>query len=189
MRMKDPSKPEIKPIEPKPVVLDAEKTALLVLELCQRLANPEYFGAHLIPGVTRLLERARASGVLTAFTIPETTKGTPEGQVYAGFNRRPTEPVFLPSAFDKFNGGQLQTFLSLHEVKTVIITGIKANMSILYTATTAATQYNYDVIIPVDGIFALTDYEIEYTLYQFRAFPAGFPKRFTFTRLDMIDFK
>ena len=30
--MKDPTAPEIKPIEPKPVTLNSEKTALLILE-------------------------------------------------------------------------------------------------------------------------------------------------------------
>ena len=187
--MKDPTKPEIKPIEPKPVTIDTEKSALLVLELSQHLADPEYFASPLIPGMTKLLEKARAAGILTVFTVPLPMKGTPFGQVYSGFNRRPCEPVFLPHAFDKFTGGQLQTLLSLYEIKTLVITGIKANMAILYTASTAVTQYNYDVVIPVDGIAAPTEYEKEYTLYQFRAYPAGFPQRFTFTRLDMISFR
>ena len=187
--MKAPTKPEIKPIEPKPVAIDTGKSALLVLELCQRLANPEYFGSTLIPGITKLLQKARAPAILTVFTVPPTLKGTPDGQVYSGFNRRACEPVFLPHAFDKFNGGQLQTLLNLYEIKTLVLTGIKANMAILYTATTAVTQYNYDVVIPVDGITALTEYEKEYTLYQFRAYPAGFPQRFTFTRLEMISFR
>ena len=69
------------------------------------------------------------------------------------------------------------------------MTGCKANMAILYTASRAVTEYNYNIVIPVDGIAVLTDYEKEYTLYQFRRYPAGFPKRFTFTKLDMISFK
>jgi nicotinamidase-related amidase len=79
--------------------------------------------------------------------------------------------------------------LDLYGIKTLVITGIKANMAILYTATRAVTGYNYDVVIPIDGIAVLTDYEKEYTLYQFRAYPAGFPQKFTFTELDMISFK
>ena len=62
-------------------------------------------------------------------------------------------------------------------------------MAILYTATTAVREFKYDVIIPVDGIAATTTYEKEYTLYQFRAYPDGSTKRFTFTTLDMIDFQ
>ena len=145
--------------------------------------------APLVPGVTRLLERARAAGTLIAFTIPHPWKGKPHGQVYSGFERRPCEPVFFPPSFDKFAGGELQSLLSLYDIKTLILTGGKANMAILYTATTAVRPYKYDIVLPVDGIAATTDYEKEYTLYQFRAYPGGYPKRFTFTKLDMISFQ
>lgn len=187
--MKDPSKPEIKPIEPKPVTLNAFKSALLVLELSQYLEDPEYFASPLISGVTKLLERARSAGALITFTIPHPFRGTPYGQVYSGFKRRPCEAVFYPPAFDKFAGGQLQALLSLYDVDTLIITGCKSNMAIMITATRAATEYNYNLVIPIDGIAALTEYENDYTLYEFRAYPAGFPKKFTFTKLDMINFQ
>ncbi len=187
--MKDHTAPEIKPIEPKPVTVDAGKSALLVLELSQYLEDPEYFAAPLVPGVTGLLERARAAGVLIVFTVPHPFKGTPHGRVYSGFDRRPHEPVFFPSGFDKFSDGQLQGLLGLYDIDTLIMTGCKANMAVLYTATRAVTQYKYDVVIPVDGIAATTEYEKEYTLYQFRAYPDGSPRRFTYTTLDAISFK
>jgi len=187
--MKDPTAPEVKPIEPKPVTINADKSALLVLELSEHLANPEYFGAPLVPGVTRLLERARASGILIVFTVPHPFKGTPYGKVYSGFERRASEALFFPDGFDKFSDGKLQTLLSLYGIETLVITGIKANMAILYTASRAATEYGYKVVIPVDGIAVLTDYEKEYTLYQFRRYPAKVPELFTFTNLDMISFR
>ncbi len=187
--MKDPSAPEVKPIDPKTVTINAERSALLVLELSQLLEDPEYFAAPLVPGITRLLEKARAAGILIVFTVPHPFRGTPYGQVYSGFRRRACEAVFFPLGFDKFAGGQMQSLLSLHDVNTLIMTGCKANMALLYTATTAAVEYNYDIIIPVDGLAATTDYEKEYTLYQFRRYPAGYPQRFTFTKLDMISFQ
>jgi nicotinamidase-related amidase len=187
--MKDPTAPEIKPIVPQALNLNANKTALLVLELSQYLDDPDYFAAPLVPGVTKLLEKARAAGVPIMFTVPHPFKGTPQGQVYSGFKRKASEPVFYPDAFDKFYGGQLQTWLSLFDIDTLIMTGCKANMAIMTTATVAATQYPYKVVIPVDGIAATTEYEKEYTLYEFRAYPGGFPKRFTFTLLDMINFQ
>lgn len=187
--MKDPTKPEIKPIEPKPVTLNAQKTALLVLELSQCLADPEYFASALIPGVTGLLERARAAGILIVFTFPHPFKGTPDGKVYEGFKRRPSEAVFSPSGFDKFASGELQTLLGLYDIDTLVMTGIKANMAIMITATRAVTEFQYNIVIPVDGIAALTEYEVEYPLYEFRAYPAGLPKKFTFTKMDMINFQ
>ena len=187
--MKDPTAPEVKPIEPKPVTIHADKSALLVLELSEHCADPEYFGAPLVPGVTRLLERARASGILIVFTVPHPFRGTPYGKVYSGFERKASEALFFPPAFDKFSDGKLQTLLSLYDIETLVITGIKANMAILYTASRAVTEYRYRVVIPVDGIAVLTDYEKEYTLYQFRRYPANFPESFTFTNLDMISFR
>ncbi|MBI4330758.1 MAG: cysteine hydrolase [Chloroflexi bacterium] len=187
--MKDPTAPEIKPIVPQPVTINAEKSALLVLECWQLLGDPEFFAAPLVPGIGRLLERARAAGILIVFTLPIISKGQPHGQVYSGFKRRSCEPVFFAPAFDKFGGGQLQSLLRLHDVDTLILTGFKANMAVLYTATTAVTEFHYKIVIPVDGIAATTEYEKEYTLYQFRAYPAGYPRLFTFTNLDMISFQ
>ena len=94
--MKDPTAPEVKPIEPKPIVLDIKKTALLVLELTDLCADPEYLAAPIIPGVTKLLEKARAAGVLVVFTEPPIFQGKPYGNVYSGFKRRPSEAVFVP---------------------------------------------------------------------------------------------
>jgi nicotinamidase-related amidase len=187
--MKDPTAPEIKPIEPKPVTINTERSALLVLECSPHLDDPENFGAPLVPGITKLLDRARAAGILIVFTLPLPWKGKPHGQVYSGFKKRPCEPILFPPGHDKFAEGQLQSLLSLYDVNILLITGVKANMSVLYTATTAARRFNYDIIIPVDGIAATTDYEKEYTFYQLRAFPGGMPERFTFTKLDMISFQ
>ena len=62
-------------------------------------------------------------------------------------------------------------------------------MAVLYTATRAVIEYNYNIIIPIDGIAATTEYEKEYTLYQFRAYPGQHPRRFTFSTLDTITFE
>jgi nicotinamidase-related amidase len=185
--LKDPTAPEVKPIEPKPVTINPEKSALLVLESVN--TSQPILRAPLVPGVTRLLERARASGILIVFTVPHPFKGTPYGKVYSGFERRASEALFFPEGFDKFSDGKLKTLLGMYDIDTLVITGIKANMAILYTASKAAAEYGYKVVIPVDGIGVLTDYEKEYTLYQFRRYPAKVPELFTFTNLDMISFR
>ena len=187
--MKDPTAPEVKPIEPQPITMDANRTALLVLELTDLCADPDYLAAPIIPGVTKLLAKAREAGVLVVFTVPPIFQGKPYGDVYSGFKRRPSEAVFVPDGFDKFSSGQMEKLLSLYDIKTLILTGCKANMAILYTGTTAAVYHNYDVVVPVDGIAATTDYEKEYTLYQFRRYPGGYPQKFTLTTLELISFQ
>jgi len=187
--VKDPTAPEVKPIDPKPVVLDRNTTALLVLELTDLCADPEYFAAPIVSGISGLLQKARSAGVLVAFTVPPVFHGKPYGIVYSGFERRSSEAVFVPDGFDKFSSGQMEKLLSLYDIKTLILTGCKANMAILYTGTTAAVYHNYDIVVPIDGIAATTDYEKEYALYQFRRYPGGYPQKFTLTTLELISFK
>jgi nicotinamidase-related amidase len=187
--MKDPYAPEIKPIVPKPITIDPQKSALLVLELSELCADPEYPASQLVPGITKLLERARAAGILIVFTVPPTFRGKPHGQVYSGFNRKPSEFFFIPDEFDKFANGQLAKLFSLYTIDTLVLTGYRSNMAVLYTATTAVQTYKYRVVIPVDGIAATTDYEKEYGLYHFRTFPGGYPEQFTYTTLDMMSFQ
>jgi len=185
--MKDPNYPEIKPLEPVPVTIDVNKTALLVLELSGYCDDPEYFCSPLIPGITKLLEEARAAGMLIAFTLPYPWKELPHGHVYKGLNRKPTELLIFVPGFDKFIGGQLQTLLNLYEIDTLLLCGGKSNMAVVYTATRGAQEYGYNIVIPVDGIAASTDYEQEYALFHLRAMPdRSLLKKFTYTKMDMI---
>ncbi len=181
--------PQPTPPQVKPVTITAEKSALLVLDLGQQCANPDGAGHKLVPGITRFLDRVRAADIPVIFTIKARIKGTLEGQVYSGFKRRPSEAVIFSNGFDKFTNGELQNLLRLYDVDTLIITGARSNMSVLYTATKAARELNYDVVIPIDGIVALTDYEQQYTLFQFTVLAPRFAERFTFTTLDMISFQ
>lgn len=97
-----------------------------------------------------------------------------------------SEPVIYPDGFDKFTGGELQSYLNLYDVDTLIITGYRSNISVLNTATKATRELGYKVIIPMDGITAKTDYEQKYTLFHFTVLPIQAAELFTFTMLDMI---
>jgi len=172
-----------------PVTIAADKTALIVLDLTEECANPNHPSHKLVPGMSKFLDRARAAGLPIVFVIMLSRKGKPEGQVYSGFNRRPSEAVLFPDGFDKFTGGELQSLLKLYEnIDTLIITGCRSNICVLPTATKAARELNYNVVIPIDGLAALTDFEEQYTLFQFTVLPARAAKHFTFTTLDMISF-
>ena len=185
----DPTAQEIKPIVPKPVVLNSGKTALLVLEMSEYNKDPKYFCAPLVPGINRLLEKARAVGIPICYTVPKLWEGKPYGAVYSGFNRRPNEPVFLPPGFDKFSDGKMHAWLQFYGVDTLIMVGGKANMAIMISATIATSFYKYKVVIPLDGIAATTKYEMDYTLYEFRAYPNKALRLFSFPNIDTISFQ
>ncbi|MDI7259884.1 MAG: isochorismatase family protein [Thermodesulfobacteriota bacterium] len=174
--------------EPKPITVDVRKTALLVLDGSQRWSNPEQPCHKLVPGMAKFLERAREVGIPIIYSISARSKGTPGGEVCSALNRRLSEPVIYPDGFDKFTNGELQGFLKLYDVDTLIITGYRSNISVLNTATKATRELKYKVIIPIDGMAAKTEYEQEYTLFHFTVLPDQAAKLFSFTMLDMIEF-
>ncbi len=187
------SQPEPTIPEAKPAIVDVNKTALLVLDLTEAGAKPDHPSHKLVPGMTKFLDRARAAGMLIIFTIPLVIKGTPDGKVYSGFNKRPSEIAVFPDGYNKFTGGDLGGLLELYEgVDTLIITGCRSNICVLHTATTAARELDYKVVIPIDGVAASSDYQEQYTLFQLAHIPNPHNRaevRFTFTELDMISFQ
>ena len=174
--------------EPEPIAVDIYKTAVLVLDGSRRWGNPELPCNQLIPAIPKFLDRAREVGLPIVYTVSFRNKGTPEGEVYSGLNRRPCEAVIYPDGFNKFTGGELQSYLNIFDVDTLIITGYRSNISVLNTATQATRELNYKTIIPIDGMVAITDYEQEYTLFHFTVLPAQAAELFRFTMLDMISF-
>ena len=175
--------------ETKPMTVEAEKTAVLVLDVSQGWSNPEQPCHRLLPGMTKFLEKVREAGMPIIYTISARFKGTPDGAVCSALGRRPSEPVIYPDGFDKFTNGELQSFLRLYDVDTLIITGYRSNISVLNTATKATRELKYKVIIPMDGIVAKTEYEQEYTLFHFTVLPDPASRLFSFTMLEMIHFR
>jgi nicotinamidase-related amidase len=175
--------------EPISVEVDCRTTALLVLDLSARCEDPELICHALLPGVAGFLQKARAAGILTVFSVSASQRGTPMEKVARQLQRRDDEPVIYPDGFDKFTDGELQRILEPRGIDTLIITGSASNVAVLYTATAAARIHRYQIIVPVDGINARTEYAHEYSLYQLSVLPGGVYKRIRFSTLGMITFK
>lgn len=183
----DEEKPPKKP-EPKPVEADCRTTAVLVLDLSARCEDPELTCNALLPGVAAFLEKARASVVPIIFSISLSARGTPLDRVAGPLQRRESEPVIYPDGFDKFTGGELHRILEERGAKTLIILGSTTNVAVLYTATTAARIHRYEVIVPVDGVNARTQYAHDYSLYQLSVLPGDVNKRIQFSTLRTTSF-
>ena len=164
------------------------KTAVLVLDGSRRWESPEQPCHRLVPGLSQFLERVRAAGLPIIYTVSFAKQGKPEGEICRDLRRRASEPVIYPDGFDKFTGGELQSFLRLNNIDTLIITGYRSNICVLHTATTATRELGYRTIIPMDGVAAKTDFEQEYTLFHFTVLPSQAADRFRFTMLDLIGF-
>lgn len=182
-----PSRPELPTSVP--VGLDPSKSALLVLDVSQRCVDPELACHELAPRLKRFIDKARGASLPIIYSISARLKGTPEGKVYSLLERRPSEPVIYPDSFDKFAGGEMQSFLGLYDVDTIVITGYRANICVLHTAVTATRDLKYKVVMPIDGVAAKNEYEKEYALTHFSLLPLQTAKLFTFSTLDMISFK
>jgi nicotinamidase-related amidase len=181
--MEGPNKPEAKPIS-----LDVQSTAVVVLDMSTRCHDPNECCSKLLQPLGEFLERVRTFGVPIIFTVSASAKGTPLAEVAPALNRKASEPVIYPDAFDKFTGGELDGFLKKIGAKTLIVIGSSTNIAVLYTCSTAARLYNYEIILPLDGINTRTQYEHEYTLHQFTVLPHEANKKFHFTNLSIIDF-
>jgi hypothetical protein len=48
-------------------------------------------------------------------------------------------------------------------------------------------MHGYSIVLPVDGLYAHSDYEMDYALYQFTVLPR-MAERFRFTRLADMEF-
>lgn len=179
-----PNKPQAEPVS-----LDSKTTAILVLDLNARCEKPKQICSQLMSAVGELLEKARGWSVPIIYSVSGRYKGKPSGEIASPLKRREGEPVIFPAGFDKFEGDKLQDFLKPKGIKNVVIVGSSTNIAVLYTATTAARNHRYNVIIPMDGVNAATQYEQEYTFHQFTVLRGGANKRFKFTKQSMISFK
>ena len=178
-----------KPPETKPISLDPKTTALLVMDLSARCENPKQISSRLFPAISDFVKGARGAGVLVVYTVSLTAKGTPLGNVAAAFDRPPQEPLIHPDGYDKFMGGELQGLLKAKGIKTVVVTGASSNTTVIYTGTTAARSYQYEVVVPIDGTIANAEYEQEYTFHQLSVLPGDVSKLMRFTTLAGIDFR
>jgi nicotinamidase-related amidase len=174
--------------EPQPIKLDGKTTSIAVLDLSRRCESLEEVCSELMAPLAQFLERARRAAVPILYTISAAGKDTPLGEVAAPLMRRDSEPVLYPDAFDKFMDGALKAALDQRNCRSLIIVGSATNFAVLYTATTAARIFRYEVVVPLDGVNARRKYEHEYAIHQMTILPASAHKRFRFTRLGMIEF-
>ena len=179
-----PNRPQAKPVK-----VDSKTTAILVLDMNVSCHDPKRICSKLLPGVAKFLEKARASSVPIIYTVSSRYKGKPIGKIATPLKRRKGEPVIFPNSYDKFAGGKLKELLKPKGIKNVVLIGSSTNVAVLYTATTAGRTHRYNVIIPMDGVNARSQYEQEYTFHQFTVLRRGVNKRFKFTKLSMINFK
>ncbi len=172
------------------VTLDPGTTALLVLDFnghetatsgpCNAATKPRCLAT--LPAVRRLLDRARAKGLLVVHST--SAAGTP-ADIRPEVAPAPGESV-VKAGPDKFIGTELGAILAQHGIKTLVVTGTAAEGAVLDTATDAAL-HGLDIVVPVDGLSSTEPYAEQYVAWHLTHAP-GVSQKTRLTRIDAIGF-
>ena len=176
--VKAPKAPELKPVR-----VDPNVTALLVLDIEKRTCDSERRPRCItsVPKIRSLITKARAKGMLIVYSL--TSKGTKE-TILKEVTPLNEEPV-VKSSVDKFYGTELEKILREKGIKTVIIVGTAANGAVLGTAIGAAMR-KLNIIVPVDGMSDKL-YSEQYVTWHLVNAP-GTRRLTTLTQINMIEF-
>jgi len=154
------------------VTVKAADTALLLLDIEEATCNPTARPrcVEVVPGIATFLARAREAHLPVFYS--NTRNGTRETMLKP-VAPRDDEPI-VKASVNKFFGTQLDELLKAKGIKTVIVCGTTAAGAVLHTAT-AAAQYGYKIIQPVDCMPAASQYEEQASLWSLINGPATRP--------------
>jgi len=183
------------------VKLPASKTCIIVVDMQNDFVNPKgklfvSSAAKTIPAIKKLLEKARGHNVKVFYTMDthmkddiefkiwgeHTVENTWGWQIVDELKPNENDIIVRKLRYDGFFGTPLDHLLRIHGIENVIIVGTVANICVLHTAGSAALR-GYKIIVPVDGISALNEFDYYLSLRQIE-----FLYRGTLTKVDNITF-
>ncbi|TXD34029.1 cysteine hydrolase [Lujinxingia vulgaris] len=167
------------------LTLDPSRTALIVVDMQNDFVDPDGSlfvpaAPSTLPAIEALVERARKSGARVVFTQDTHTSddrefeiwpvhcmlGSRGWQIVDRLSPQPGDHVVQKARYDAFYGTELEHYLSrIWKIETVIIVGTVANICVAQTAASAGLRW-FDVVVPADGISALTAFDQASTLRQ-----------------------
>ncbi len=186
------------------VVLPASQTAVIVVDMQNDFAHPDGSlfvpkARDTIPKIRKLLDKARKAGVRVIYTQDTHYEGDPEFEIWGEHARygtwgweiveelKPIEGrdiVVRKTRYDGFYGTPMDDLLKIYQITHLVVTGTVANICVLHTAGSAALRW-YKVVVPMDAISALNDFDYHAALRQI-----SFLYRGTIVKsVEGIDFK
>ncbi len=167
------------------VTLPAAKSAVIVVDMQNdfvkaggTLVVPD--ASETIAAIQSLLAQARAAGTPVAYTQDTHYAGDREWSIWPEHCRadswgwqiidelapQPGELVCQKSRYDGFYGTALDHYLTrVWGVEHLVIVGTVASICVLHTAAAAGLRW-FHVVVPANGISALTDFDQALTLRQ-----------------------
>jgi nicotinamidase-related amidase len=174
------------------IVLPADRTALVVVDMQNDFVTPGGSlvvpdAAATVPAIAGLLARARTAGLRVAFTQDTHMEGDREWSIWPAHTRAGSwgwqiidalapqegELVVQKARYDGFYGSALDHYLTRQwGVEHLVIVGTIASICVLHTAASAGLRW-FHVVVPADGISALTPFDQALTLRQVSWLYAG----------------
>ena len=174
------------------VVLPAKNSALIIVDMQNDFVKPEGnlmvpAASDTVPRIQKLVELAREAHIPIAYTQDTTFEGDPEFDIWPEHCKihtwgwdiipelkpTPDDLVCQKSRYDGFYGTWLEHFLSyVWKVKHLVIVGTVSNICVLHTAASAGLRW-FHVVVPADGISALTEFDQALTLRQVSSLYSG----------------
>jgi nicotinamidase-related amidase len=181
------------------VEVDPRTAALVIVDMQNDFVDPRgslsvASARDTIPAIARLRDLARAEGMLVVFTQdwhgeddpefalwgPHAVAGTWGAEIVPELAPAPQDLVIRKLRYDAFYGTPLEHELRRRRIESLVVTGTVSNICVLHTAGSAALRW-LRVIVPVDAVSALTEFDQHAALRQI-----AFLYRGTLTRSDGI---
>jgi nicotinamidase-related amidase len=167
------------------VKLRADKTALIIIDMQNDFVHE---GGSLVvdsaketvPYIKSLVDKARKNKVIVCYTQDTQFENDKEWEIWPEHCRKGTrgweiinelkpeenEMVFQKNRYDGFYGTGLEHYLShVWHTENLIITGTVANICVAHTAASAGLRW-YHIVVPANGISAMTEFDQALTLRQ-----------------------
>jgi len=174
------------------VVLPAKDSALVIVDMQNDFVKP---GGKLlvpsagetIPQISQLLNLARKANARIAYTQDTHFEGDKEWEIWPEHCRIDTsgwqiveeltpqagDLVCRKSRYDGFYGTWLEHYLSsVWKVQHLVLVGTVSNICVAHTAASAGLRW-YHIVVPANGISALTEFDQALTLRQVSSLYAG----------------
>jgi len=169
----------------KSVTLDPAKTAVIVVDMQNDFVRddgslPVPAAKETIKNIKQLLDSAREHNAKVVYTQDTHFEGDKEWKIWPVHCRKGTlgwhiidelkplvnDMVFEKNRYDGFYETSLEHYLShVWQITNLVIVGTVSNICVLHTAASAGLRW-YDLVVPADGISALTEFDQAMTLRQ-----------------------
>lgn len=167
------------------IELPADKSAVIVVDMQNDFVKPDGTlrvdaAGETIANIGGLLERARTADVPIAYTQDTHVEGDPEWSIWPEHCRQgswgweiidelaPQEGDLIcrKSRYDGFYDSWLDHYLTrVWDVEHLVIVGTVSSICVLHTAASAGLRW-FHVVVPANGISALTEFDQALTLRQ-----------------------